>query len=483
MGWPLSFRSALAALLGFSVLTPPPPDYAPTIDSPHVVNARRQVGGALNTLPQTKLRWYLHDLESAMVAADTGDLEQAAQLARSMRRDAILAGILATRTSGIVGLPRRFTGDEQICRDLEGRDGVRSVFDDMCPPSELTAMATDGLQLGVAVGELVPVPGRDYPVLVRLDPQFLKFRPNENRWYYSSVAGQLPITPGDGRWVLHVDGPRQAPWQNGLWFSLGNSWINKTHAGLHKSNWEGKLANPARVAVAPSGQSEAQKQSWWRQVMAWGVNTVFGVTPGYDVKLLESNGRGYEAFEKTIAQSEREYAIAIAGQIVTVDGGSGFLNADVHKSIRADLIKSTADALAYTINTQVIPPWVVARFGEDALHNTAVLEYVTKPPADLKAEAEAMTALGYAAEQLNKVLSVYPDAESVDMRAAAERFGVPLTKSGAGRANPLLYAWHFATGLVSKNEGRKSLDLGPTGDPEDDKAKPLGAPAAEQVAA
>lgn len=479
----MSLRTALAAMLGFSALTPEPAAGSLALDSSLVKNARKMVGGAMQGLPQTKLRWYLHDLESAMVAADTGDLELAAMLARAMRRDAILAGILATRTAGIVGLPRRFTGDDEICRALEGRDGVRSVFDDMCPPSELTAMAIDGLQLGVALGELVPVEGRDYPVLVRLDPQFLKFRQSENRWYYSSIAGPIPITPGDGRWVLHVDGPRQAPWQNGLWFSLGNSWINKTHAGLHKANWEGKLANPARVAVSPAGAGDAQKQSWWRQVMAWGVNTVFGVTPGYDVKLLESNGRGYEAFEATIAQSEREYAIAIAGQIVTVDGGSGFLNADVHKSIRADLIKSTADALCYTLNTQVIPPWVVTRFGEDALHNTACLEYVTKPPADLKAEADAMAALGTAAEQLNKVLSLYPDAPQVDMRAAAERFGIPLTKSNAAPAKPQLYAWHFATGLLSKNEGRKSLDQPPTGDPRDDKAVPLGAPAEAAEAA
>jgi hypothetical protein len=53
--------------------------------------------------------------------------------------------------------------------------------------------------------------------------------------------------------------------------------------------------------------------------MAWGVNTVFGLTPGYDVKLLESNGRGYECFIKTIAEANNDMIVSVAGQVVAVD--------------------------------------------------------------------------------------------------------------------------------------------------------------------
>jgi phage gp29-like protein len=86
---------------------------------------------------------------------------------------------------------------------------------------------------------------------------------------------------------------------------------------LHKDNWEAKLANPARVAVAPSGAAEEQAEGWFRTVMAWGVNTVFGMRPGYDVKLIESNGRGFDSFNKTIADQNNEMIIAVAGQTVT----------------------------------------------------------------------------------------------------------------------------------------------------------------------
>lgn len=419
----------LAALLGLSAYSEPVPDGALTLESPSVKRARRAYGGNLERPPTTRLRWYMADLEAAMYAADGGSLVLAAQLARAMRRDGVLAGVLATRTAGIVGLPRRFSGRADVVRALEGRDGVRAVFDDLCPPSELTAMAVDGVLLGVALGELVPVEGRSYPVLVRHDPEQLTFRWAEGRWYFNSLAGPIPITPGDGRWVLHVDGPRLSPWQAGLWFPLGQAWIAKQHAALQKANWEGKLANPARVAVSPQGATEAQRQSWFQKVMAWGVNTVFGMTPGYDVKLLESNGRGFESFERTIAQSEREFTIAIAGQLVTTDGGTGFANADIHKRIAADLIRSTAGALAYTINTQILPSFVVDHFGEEALAETAVLEWDTKPPSDMKAEADATSSFGVSLTTTNAALAPY--GKRVDAVELATARGLPIQDAPA----------------------------------------------------
>jgi hypothetical protein len=186
-----------------------------------------------------------------------------------------------------VRLPKKFVGRDDIVQALQaGNDSVRSVFDEMFPPQELARVAADGVELGVFVAELLPVEGRDFPVMVRLDPQYLNYRWAENRWYYRSVAGQLPITPGDGRWILGTPGGRISPWQSGIWQAVGGAFIDKHHARLHAANWESKLANPARVAVSPQGSTEGQKQAWFQAVMAWGINTVFGMTPGYDVKLI-----------------------------------------------------------------------------------------------------------------------------------------------------------------------------------------------------
>lgn len=396
------------------------------------------MGGQLQlpTVPQT--RWYLAQLEAAEFDADAGNIEAAGKLMRAARMDGIFSGVLSTRTGGLVRLPKRFRGDPEVVAALElghASTEIRSVFDEMFPPSELAQLAADGVLLGVGVGELVPVEGRDYPVFVRLEPQFLMYRWIENRWYYRSAVGFLPITPGDGRWILHTPGGRMSPWVNGIWRAIGRAYIRKEHAALHKDNWEGKLANPARVAVAPAGGTDEQTDSWFRAVMAWGVNTVFGMRPGYDVKLIESNGRGWDSFNKTIADQNNEMIIAVAGQSVTTDGGAGFQNSDVHKSIRADLIKQTADDLAYSLNTQGIPAFVASRFGEDAIEDKpCVVEWDVTPPKDRTAEATALVTVANAIKLLREALG--DQASQLDVAAMCTRFGVPVLGdvSGVGRS-------------------------------------------------
>jgi len=401
----------------------------PGLDSRQVETIREAIGGQLQPVPVTPTRWYLSDLESAEQQADQGQIMLAARLMRAAFRDGVLAGVMSTRTSGLVRLPKRFSGNPEIVEALEQGSTIeaRSVFDEMCPASELASLARDGESLGVGVAELVPVQGRKYPILVRLDPEFLFYIWSENRWYFKSIAGLIPIVPGDGRWVLHTPGGRIAPWQGGLWRALGRAYIRKEHALLHKDNWEAKLANPARVAYAPAGATEEQHDSWFQAVMRWGVNTVFSLKPGYEVKLLESNGRGFESFEKTIADQNNEFIFAICGQTVTSDGGTGFANADVHRSIRADLIKASADALAYTINTQVLPQFVVSHFGKDALANGVTLEWDVAPPKDKNAEATSLVSTANAIKMLGEAFAA--SGREVDVDALATRFGVPLLRS------------------------------------------------------
>lgn len=392
-----------------------------------VEQAREERGGNLQQMPRTQTRWYIEDVESAVLAADMGRLEGAALLMRSARGDGVLAGVLSTRTGGLVRLPKRFRGGSEMVTALTGgTHRARSVFSEMAPDTELALLAADGVLVGVGVGELLQVEGRAHPLLVRLDPEFLEFNWAQNQWYYRSVAGLIPVTPGDGRWVLHTPGGALAPWQHGIWRAIAKAFIRKEHAAAYRDNWEAKLAHPARVAVAPAGASEGQAESWFQRVMAWGINTVFGMLPGYDVKLLESNGRGADSFPKTIEEQNHEMVLAVTGQTVTTDGGAGFSNADVHESIRADIIKADADALAITVNEQILPAWVILNFGEDALRaGGVVLEWDVTPPHDRNAEASALVTTAAAIKGLTESLAAHD--VSLDVRALCDRFGIPCT--------------------------------------------------------
>lgn len=415
---------AVSALLGVSAYQADSPGYGFELDDEEVERIRKAVGGQLQPIPTTTLRWYLTDLETAQRSADAGNLTQAARLYNAMRRDGVLAGLLNTRTDGLVRLPKRFYGNETFAAELRNLLGSRSVFDEMVPPSELALLDADGVTLGVGVAENVPVEGRDYPVMVRLDPEFLTYRWVENRWYYSSIAGILPITPGDGRWVLHTPGGRIGPWRSGLWPALGYSFISKDHAKQHRANYAAKLANPARVAYAPIGASEPQRRGMIKMLMAWAVNSVFELPAGWDAKLLETKGEGHKVFQEEIDTCDREYMITLAGQEVTTTGGTGFSNQDVQKVIRQDLIAADAERLAYTINTQVLPQFFVTRGGIEALDAPAFVQWAVGTPKDLKSEGETLNQVAQGIKLLTDVFGAL--GRNVNVEQLAERFGIPL---------------------------------------------------------
>lgn len=372
----------------------------------------------------TVTRWLQKDIEDAVRLADQGDLSRCAQLSRSLRRDGTLGGILSTRTSGLTRLPKQFRGTPNVVQDLERglEDGDVGLFDKIIPSKELALLLGDGILLGVGVGELLPLPDRREKVFVRLDPEFLRYRWWEDTWYYSSIAGYLKITPGDGRWVLHTPGGYLNPWTNGLWAALSRSFVAKDHAFNYRENYSGKLANPARVAESPQAAPDEMSNRWFRKVAAWGPNQVFATKPGYVVKLLElANGTGHKVFQDTIDSSDKEFMVALAGQIVTITGGAGFANANIHATIRTDLIQDDGDDGGTTVNQQILRPEINRLYGGAARGNVA---WDTKPPGDLKAEAESISACATAIEDFNRVGAAY--GLKVDARELATRFKVPI---------------------------------------------------------
>lgn len=394
------------------------------IDPESERSVRDAMGGQISPMPLNQPRWYLRDIEDALRMSDGGDLQKVGELCRAMRKDGMIKGLLDTRTEGLVRLPIRYYGSEEQIAELKARNGTRSLFSEMFPPSELALLAGDGILAGVGVAELVPVQGRAFPVMIRRDPAWLRYRWQEGRWYFSAVQGQIPITPGDGRWILHTPCGREAPWQNAAWKALGRAFITKEHSWSMRGNYAAKLANPARVATSPTASTQEQKVSWFEQVVNWGINTVFNVTPGYKVELLEIKGTGYKVFAEDMDAADHEIMICLAGQEVTTTGGAGFSNMDLFRSIKADLIKATGDGLAYTINTQGLPPWVVSSRGIDALDDRAIIEWDTAQPKDLNAEASSLQAIATAIQMLRR--ETRKDGRELDVEEMYNRFSVPL---------------------------------------------------------
>jgi hypothetical protein len=427
--------------------------------------------------PVTQTRWYQTDLEAAIVSADAGSMRLAGRLCRALRRDGRFAGVMSTRCEGLVQLPVRFSAPESELRDkLMAALAVdfRAVF----PSSELALLSADGRTLGIGVAEFVQIAG-SLPVLKRLDPENLIYNWGEDRWYYSGIHGLEPVNPGDGRWVLHCPGGAVQPWTHGLWPAVGRHYIAKEHAFFYRENYCFTLANSARVAYTPPGATEGQRMGFLAKVVNWSINAVYELTPGWDIKLLESNGRGYEVFKQTIETANEEITICVAGQIVTTTGGAGFSNSAIHSTIRSDLIQADADALAATLNEQAIPVWANERFGARAAEVSPHVAWDVTPPKDLRAQADAANQAALAAKSYNELLN--PIGKQVDVVELAQQHSIPVVDFvplATDEKQPLVLAPTDLAKAVRVREAReRGAGLPALGDDRDElMLSELGAP-------
>lgn len=437
-----AFKDFVAAMLGISAFEPARPMPGPMLGEDTVDEVRRALGGQLEPIPSVRLRWYPPDIERAMAAAQTGDLLMVGQLNESMKQDGVFSGLLDARTS-VVHFPKRFYGADDVVEVLQSKNNSdRNVYDEMIPATEARLMAGDELVCGVAVGEMVPVRGRNFPVLVRRYVQNLFFMPTKNQWFYRSFAGMIPITPGvptqtpDGWnwWVLHIGGGRLAPWNSGLWRPCGRAYINKTQTIFARQSYEMRHAHPARFATAPVGADETERRTGLRGLIRWAMNMASVLPPGWDVKLVESNGQGIKVYEQSIATYDKELATALCGSAVMLEGGSGFLNVDVFKVVQTDLMRRTAGGWDHTVNTQILPAFIAGRWDLAALEDATTVETDVSPPTDRKVEADTMQSLANAVKGLveataaAQVAAGVTDPVAVNVQELLARFGIPVVR-------------------------------------------------------
>jgi len=197
------------------------------------------------------------------------------------------------------------------------------------------------------------------------------------------------------------------------------------------------------------------------------VNSIFSAPEGWDVKLLESNGEGWKGFDTTIKQANEDFMIGIAGQLVSVTGGTGFSSEDLYSSVRFDLIQETAIPMAHAISTQVLPWYTQLNF-PDLLDRSPGFKFDVKRPTDLNPEAAIYTALGAGLAALQEAASRF--GLDISVQSIFAKFGIDtkLKPQGQVPATRLTLAPTDVAKVVTVDEARVSQGLPRIGDERGD---------------
>lgn len=368
----------------------------------------------------------------ALDAHESGSFYSSAQMVEAMGRDDRISAVLSTRVKGMLGLPFDLHGGSDKARDV-----MWDRWLEVAPEWALATIERWATMMGFALAEIVW--RRDsadewIPTIKPWHPMFVRFDHEDRTFKVQTVDGEVPVTPGDGKWILHAPSGWR-PWMQGSVRSLSIPWLSRTLATRDWNRSNEVHGMPIRGAVVPNDASEEDVNRFWNAVQRLGNETSVKLPQnqetgrGFDLKLIESGEDSHASFDKLITSCNVAIAIELLGQNLTteVQGGS-YAAASIHERIRIDYLQADAECLATTLHYQLCRPWAALMFGDPEVAPWP--HWDATPVGDHSTEANTLSMLATAIETMNRALG--PHQMSIDVEELSHRFGLPIVASPPG---------------------------------------------------
>ena len=251
-----------------------------------------QLRTAILPLSQTvKPTWTASQVNVALRLLRSAEFSLASQLFDSMLEDDELPGTLAKRINGTLRADFRLELEGKTELPARARE-AQSSFCEWAPDAELFDLIASWLVLGVGIATIDwDTTGPLWiPYLRTLPTEFLRYDETSQKWYYTTLSGEVEVTPGDGKWILLTHGQRSWIW--GLIRGLARLWLGKGLAYCDWQRYNQKHGLPIVKAFTPIYRDESEKDKFIDDLSELQQEGVIGLPrdeddKGYDVDLLE----------------------------------------------------------------------------------------------------------------------------------------------------------------------------------------------------
>lgn len=387
--------------------------------------------------PNLKPTWTIDEVRAALRAHASGDFSLSAQLVDTMGEDDILPGLVEKSVDAVLGSEFDLCAVDHPNRQQSKRLVAQwgPLWWDMFPEGELGELYRWYRWLRVAIGVLDWERGSDrwIPHLRTLHPQYLRWDDFRKTFVYSAKEGQLDVTPGNGTWVMLLDGQRS--WMQGSVRACALTWFRKqlTLRDWQRSSY--RHGNATLLAYTPAIADDVDKEQFEEDAKAMEAEGVAilptNLDPNsekdvkFDLGLLESKGTNYQVFKELVDREDRRFMIhwlgANLGTEVTDQGARA--TADTHRGVEQSKAHAGGQRLSTDLRKQGLYPAIAFNVAGVTYETTPWPKWDTEPAADTKAEAEDQKAFG---EAVKAVQDAGYDVENID--ELAEKHGLELVK-------------------------------------------------------
>lgn len=214
----------------------------------------------------------------------------------------------------------------------------------------------------------------------------------------SQMSEGIPLDPGKF-WVLSVGADHDdEPYGTGLGHWAYWPVLFKRQGLARWLTFLDRFAQPVAVGTYDSkldDQSGTQRARLLSALRALRTDSGIALPEGMAITLLEASRSGTADYEAMYRLMDQVLAQVIVGQTMTSESGSSMAQANVHLSVRGDIVKADADLICESLNRTVVrwlTAWNFAGAEPPRLHRKL------DPPSDLDKQAERderLSRIGY----------------------------------------------------------------------------------------
>jgi len=415
--------------------------------------------------------WSIQDVRTTLQDLTAGIFDRPAQLQDAIAADSRVQSAMKALSGGLLGAPITFKIPKKYRSDPDAKKCHRiweRHWQDMHAEPALLDLLETSSSLGFAYAQILWDTSGKYwkPYLQSFNARYSYYHWLLRAHVVITLDGQVPVTPGDGHWILHAPYGQYRGWMRGALRALAQWWLARNYALRDWARYCERHGFPLFLADCPFGADPNDIANFQATLQGVGQETILQL-PGsvdvtkygkYDLRYLEPKDENWQAFKELIIQCNNEITMALLGQNLTSEVKEGSLAAArVHANVLQMILESNARAAAKTLYVQVLRPFAALNFGDPRI--APIPCWNVSPDEDFKMKADTADSASRSLNQLRQA-----GFKVKDPARYLKQFGLKL---GDVEAVDPLQVEARAAGSTGKAEEDAEADGGGGGDPKD----------------
>ena len=324
---------------------------------------------------RTLHNWNADRIRAAEIMAEAGNLQLASDIVEHLIfPDDRVQRCLDSKCNGLLGLPLTFedgVGYQRRAarRAIEAQEDFWTIFRD----AEYSLLLRWAAILNIGFGQLIynTKQARWLPVVHPWSARNLRYDWHTRSWFVRTDGGQdVPVAPGDGKWVLFTPFGTERPWLHGPWRRLARLCLLKEYA---LTDWarHGQKAAGTQVATTETDAEDAklrdldgERQKICDDLSNAGEDPSIALPANWDLKLLSQPANTHETWVAQTDMCNAAIAIMLVGQNLTTEVKEGAkASTGVHSDVEVSKLQTWGSAVSTASHDQVLVWWSIYNFG------------------------------------------------------------------------------------------------------------------------